>query len=67
MAKKTIAARLKSLRESANLTAQQLADRSGLHVRTINQIEQGRRLTPTMATLQAIAKALKVGLSEFDI
>lgn len=63
--KPPIAARLKKLRESSGLTALELADKSGLHVRTINQIEQGRRPTPTMATLVSLSKALGVSVEEF--
>lgn len=63
----TIAAKLRTLRESAGLTAADLAALAGLHVRTLNQIEQGKRPNPGLATMQAVCKALGVSLSEFDL
>ena len=60
----SVAVRLRTLRESAGLTAAALAARAGVHVRTINNIEQGRRAGTNCVTLMKLAAALGVGLGE---
>lgn len=49
-------ANLKTLREAKNLTQTELAEKSGLSLRTIQRIESGK--IPKGFTLKAIAKAL---------
>jgi transcriptional regulator with XRE-family HTH domain len=50
------------LREKANLTQEELAEKSGISVRTIQRIESGT--APKGYTLKALAKALGVSESE---
>src|SRR5579885_460232 len=52
------AARLKKLREQANLTQEQLAQKSGLDVGTVRQLEQGTRTNPSCQTVCALARGL---------
>ena len=54
-----LAGRIKSARQSAGLTVQELADRIGLALRSLYQIEDGRS-DPSAATLRAMAEALAV-------
>jgi transcriptional regulator with XRE-family HTH domain len=61
----TFANRLKSEREAARLTQKELADRAGLSKAAVTHLEQGLR-EPTLATAQAIAKALGKPCSVFD-
>ncbi len=56
---------LKSLRESAGITQEQLANRSGLHLGAVFKLEQGRR-EPAWSTVQALCRALGVGCSSFE-
>jgi transcriptional regulator with XRE-family HTH domain len=58
------AATLKSLRASAGLTQEQLAERAGLHLGAVFKLEQGRR-EPAWATVQALAAALGVSCEVF--
>jgi DNA-binding XRE family transcriptional regulator len=53
------ATRLKSLREQAKLTQEQLAERSGLDVGTIRQLEQGTRSNPLWQTVCALARGIE--------
>jgi len=53
------AARLKRLREQAKLTQEQLAEKSGLDVGTIRQLEQGTRTNPLWQTVCALARGLE--------
>jgi transcriptional regulator with XRE-family HTH domain len=59
------ALRLKELREKADLSQPELAERCRLAVGTIRQFEQGRR-EPTYATLVKLAEGLGVSLSAFE-
>jgi transcriptional regulator with XRE-family HTH domain len=59
------AARLKALRQAADLTQAQLAGRAGLHVGAAFKLEQGVR-EPSWATVQALCKALGVPWTAFD-
>jgi transcriptional regulator with XRE-family HTH domain len=58
------AARLRALREAANLTQAQLAERAGLHLHGITKLEQGDR-EPAWATVLALADALGVDCRAF--
>ena len=59
------AVRLKVLREEANMTQEQLAERSGLDVGTIRQLEQGTRTNPRWQTVCALARGLEKDVSAF--
>lgn len=61
--KESFALRLKRLRESAKLSQQELAERSGLSVSLVAQSEQGLRSDPKMSTLLKLAHALGVGVN----
>ncbi len=56
--------KLKSLRELQNLTQEELAEQSGVSVRTIQRIETGKE--PKGYTLRILAKALEVPESELQ-
>lgn len=56
--------RLKELRTNKDLTLKGVAERSGLSVSYLSDIERGRT-TPTLNTLEAIADAL--GMSVIDL
>ena len=56
--------RLAQHREELNLTQEDLANKSGLSVRTIQRIESG--VTPKGHTLKALAKALGIAESELS-
>lgn len=53
---------LRETRWRTGLTQQELADRSGLSIRTISDIERGHVLYPRAATLRLLAHAL--GMNE---
>ena len=53
------AARLKKLREQAKLTQEQLAEKSGLDVGTVRQLEQGTRTNPLWQTICGLARGLE--------
>ncbi|NLU66703.1 helix-turn-helix transcriptional regulator [Streptomyces sp. HNM0574] len=59
----TIGDRIGRLRERRGLTQEQLAERAGLCVDTVRKLEQGRRLTARLATLNRFAHALDVETS----
>jgi len=59
------AARLKKLRGEAGLTQEQLAEKSGLDVGTIRQLEQGTRTNPTWQTVCALAGGLGTTVMAF--
>src|SRR3954470_19769132 len=54
---------LKKARKDAELTLQQLSEKSGIAVETISRLENGQR-KPQVNTLTKIAKALDIPLSE---
>jgi transcriptional regulator with XRE-family HTH domain len=60
---KQVGARIRELRERANVTQEQLAWSSDLGKGYLSQIEAGKRL-PSLAVLGAIAKSLRVPLRE---
>ncbi|MFF8271405.1 helix-turn-helix domain-containing protein [Streptomyces sp. NPDC016562] len=53
---------LRTLRDGANLTQEQVAERSGVSVRTIRRLESGRSTNHRMGTVNLLADAL--GLEE---
>jgi transcriptional regulator with XRE-family HTH domain len=59
-------AKLKAVREAAGLTQDQLAEKAGLYKFSIAKIEQGVR-EPTWSTVQALAKALGVDCTAFQV
>lgn len=54
--------KLQHLRKNRHLSQEQLAEISGLNVRTIQRIEKGA--TPSMETLRCLASALNIEVSE---
>jgi transcriptional regulator with XRE-family HTH domain len=58
------AGRLRALREQAGLTQVQLAEKAGLTLQGLGQIERGRR-QPSWPTVQALARALGVDCTVF--
>jgi transcriptional regulator with XRE-family HTH domain len=57
---KAISVRLKSLRESAGLSQQEVAMRADLSLSLVAKLEQGKKGDPRASTLLALAKALGV-------
>ncbi|MGH3155190.1 MAG: ATP-binding protein, partial [Streptosporangiaceae bacterium] len=53
-------ARLRAARKSARLSQEELAERSGLNVRTIRDLERGRARWPYRDTLRRLADALEL-------
>jgi transcriptional regulator with XRE-family HTH domain len=60
------AERLRQLRAAAGLTQEQLAERAGLSVAAIGDLERGRVQRPQAKTVRALAKALRVPAYELD-
>ena len=60
---KVFGSNVAKLRSATSMTQEQLAERASLDRMTIAFIEGGRRF-PRMSTLQAIAKALNVGIQD---
>lgn len=58
VADEPFAARLKKLRDHSKLTQEQLAEKSGLDVGTVRQLEQGTRTNPLWQTICALARGL---------
>lgn len=59
--RKKVGANVRLLREKAEVSQEELADRSGLHRTYISGVERGVR-NPTVLVLSKIAKALNVEL-----
>src|SRR5690349_13243711 len=55
---------LRQYREAAGLTQEQLAERAGLTVNGVSQLERGERRRPYPHTVQALAAALGLGEAE---
>jgi transcriptional regulator with XRE-family HTH domain len=55
---------LKKVRRRAMLTQEQLAERSGVGITTINRIETGTVKDPHFSTLRKLAAALEVDPAE---
>lgn len=56
--------RLHALRVTAGLTQVQIAERAGLDVSYVSQLERGLR-DPSLSSIEALAGALGLSLSEF--
>lgn len=56
--------RLKELRRQAMLTQEELAEKSGVGITTINRIEKGHVDDPHFSTLRKLAVALRVPAEE---
>jgi len=65
MSEQGFAARLKTLREWAGMSQAELAERAGMNRFGVAKLEQGVR-GPSWATVQALARALGVGVEMFD-
>ena len=52
--------RLKARRAEVGLTLAALAERTGIHLQTLSQIERGVRPNPTWATVVVLAESLGV-------
>lgn len=55
---------LKRIREEKGLTQVELAEKSGITREYITMIESGARKNPTIDVLKALAKALRVNVTE---
>ena len=55
---------LKKVRRRAMLTQEQLAEKSGVGITTINRIETGAVKDPHFSTLRKLARALEVDPAE---
>ena len=62
-----LALRLKRLRDAAGLTQQELANRAGLSISAVVQIEGGRKNDPRLSTLHALALGLGVPVTELIV
>jgi transcriptional regulator with XRE-family HTH domain len=52
---------LRVLREDACLTQEELAERSGVSIRAISDLERGRTMRPHRTSVSRLAKALQIG------
>lgn len=55
--------KLKALRNSKKLTLEQLAFESEMEISQVHRIEKGK-INPTLTTLNALARALGISLSD---
>lgn len=55
---------LRSLRRSADLTQEELAERAGLSSRTISDLERGLKVTPQAGTVELLADALALSAAD---
>lgn len=60
-----VAARLRAARAAANLTLREAGQSSGVHYVSISRYEQG--WSPTLAALEALAKAYGVSLLDLFV
>jgi transcriptional regulator with XRE-family HTH domain len=61
---KAFGRRLKSIREAAGLTQEQVAERTRGDAKYLSALENGRS-SPTLDTMMALAKALNAPVSDF--
>src|ERR1019366_4186897 len=57
---RALTARIKTLRETAGLSQQEVAARGDLSVSLVAKLEQGKKANPRASTLLALARALGV-------
>jgi transcriptional regulator with XRE-family HTH domain len=60
---KKVGKKIKRIRSDMDMTQEDLAEKVGLHVTSIGRIERGEA-NPPVSTLEKIARALKVHISE---
>lgn len=56
--------RLKAIRETAGLSQQEVAFRSGLSISMVGQLEQGLKRDPRLSTLLALAEGFGLTLGQ---
>jgi transcriptional regulator with XRE-family HTH domain len=61
-----LAALLRQLRELAGMTQEELAERSGLSIRTISNLERGRTAVPQRRSIEMLADALGLAGDSLD-
>jgi transcriptional regulator with XRE-family HTH domain len=64
MGAEMFASSLRRLRQEAGLTIQALADKAGMHLESVAQLERGRR-RPTWESVLALADALGISVEAF--
>lgn len=57
---------INELRKMKGLTSEQLAEKSGVPIGTLNKIIRGKTKNPKLETLKALAKVLECHLDDFD-
>ena len=57
---RALSARIKTLRETAGLSQQEVAERGDLSVSLVAKLEQGKKADPRVSTLFALARSLGV-------
>lgn len=57
---------LKARKNELNMTTEELSERSGVPLGTLNKILAGQTMDPKFETLKAICKALEIRLSDLD-
>ena len=57
---------LKARKNELNMTTEELSEKSGVPLGTLNKILAGQTLDPKLETLKAICKALEIRLSDLD-
>lgn len=62
--RKIVGARIRAVRESADLSQQELSRRSGIAQESLSRIETGRR-DPRLGTLQRLARGMGLSLDQF--
>jgi transcriptional regulator with XRE-family HTH domain len=61
-----VRARILEIRKAKNITQEKLVEETGFDIKQVGRIERGET-NPTISTIEAIAKALKVEIKElFD-
>lgn len=59
--------KMKQRREELSLTRKQLAEKCGVPERHIEAMEQGRKVNPTLDTLESLCKGLEVDCTFFFV